>query len=209
MPVVHSVETDRNVVALTFDDGPLYPETERLLDVLDEGDAHGTFFVRGGAMDDETKALVVRTARAGHEVGNHTHSHLNLEAVDRATVAEEITRTHFQLAEITGREPTHIRPPYGKGLEVVDEIASTLGYHATVGWSVAAEDWESPPATTIAERVLAGLAPGAIVLLHDGCSPDRAGQSRMQTVEAVHLLLPAIRERGFELLTVSQLLESV
>jgi peptidoglycan/xylan/chitin deacetylase (PgdA/CDA1 family) len=209
MPVVHSVETDRHVVALTFDDGPLHPETERLLDVLDETDAHATFFVRGGAIDDETKGLVVRAARAGHEIGNHTHSHLNLEEADHETVTEEILRTHHQLAELTGLEPTVIRPPYGRGTEIVDEIASAVGYRATVNWSVDPEDWASPPAAKIAERVLAGLASGAIVLMHDGCTDTRAGQSRMGTVEAVHTLIPIIRERGFELVTVSQLLESM
>ena len=209
MPVVHSVETDRNVVALTFDDGPKNPETERLLDVLDEADAHTTFFVRGGAITEETKSLVVRAAHAGHEIGNHTHSHLNLENADRGTVREEILRTHHQLAELTGMEPTVIRPPYGKALEIVDEIASAVGYRATVGWSVDAEDWESPPAATIAERVLAGLAPGAIVLLHDGCTDTRADQSRMETINAVRILVSAIRDRGFELVTVSQLLESL
>ena len=207
--VVCSGETDRNVVALTFDDGPLIPETARLLDVLDETDARATFFVRGAAIDDETRSLVVRAARAGHEIGNHTHNHLNLEEADPATVAEEILRTHRQLAELTGMEPTIIRPPYGKGLEVVDEVAGAGGYRATVGWSVQADDWESPPAATIAERVLAGLAPGAIVLLHDGCSPIRTGQSRMGTVDAVRTLVPAIRERGFELVTVSQLLDNM
>ena len=207
MPVVCSVETNRNVIALTFDDGPLYPETDRLLDVLDEADARATFFVRGSAIDSDTKSLVVRAARAGHEIGNHTHGHVNLETADHGTVQEEISRTHFQLGELTGVEPTLIRPPYGKGLQVVDEVAGMFGYQATVKWSVQADDWESPPPATITKLVLDGLAPGAIVLLHDGCARTRQpGESRMNTVEAVQTVIPVIRERGFELATVSQLL---
>ncbi len=209
MPVVHSVETDRNVVALTFDDGPKNPETERLLDVFDDANAHATFFVRGGALTDDAEGLVTRAFAAGHEIGNHTHSHLWLEGAGRVVAEREILRTHHDLTGLVGVEPMVIRPPYGVGLELVDEIATQLGYRATVHWSVHATDWECPPADTIVERILAGVRPGAIVLLHDGCSPDRLWQSRMATVDATRTLIPAIRERGFELVTVSQLLESM
>ena len=140
MPVICSAETDRAVVALTFDDGPKHPETDTLLDVLAAADAKATFFVRGGAIDAQTTPLVVRAARDGHEIGNHTHSHLRLDEIERATVLEEISRTHAQLEQLTGTAPTVIRPPYGVGLDLVDEIAAPLGYRATVGWSVHAAE---------------------------------------------------------------------
>jgi chitooligosaccharide deacetylase len=80
-----------------------------------------------------------------------------------------------------------------------------------VYWSVDPEDWidPQPPADTIVARVLNAVRPGAIVLLHDGCSPNRDGHSRAETVEAARRLIPALRAAGLEPTTVSRLLESV
>ena len=85
-------------------------------------------------------------------------------------------------------------------------MATTLGYRATVGWSVEAEDWAEPPADEIVDRLLAELHPGAIILLHDGWPPGEGPASRRTTVEALKRLLPELRGRGYELVTVTQLL---
>lgn len=203
--VVCCVLTDRKLVALTFDDGP-GPDTADLLDVLGDHDARATFFVRGEAVDDTTEELVRRASVAGHEIANHTHSHLGkLGEREPKLVDEEILRTHRRLAESTGIEPTLIRPPYGHCLEEIDRAAGRLGYAATVKWSVMPRDWEQPGANVIASHVLAEVHPGAIVVMHDGSTPSREVHSRAQTVEAVRMLIPELRARGFELVTVSEL----
>jgi peptidoglycan/xylan/chitin deacetylase (PgdA/CDA1 family) len=83
--VVRSVATEEHVVALTFDDGPSRPWTELVLEALAALDIRATFFVQCAAVDDETSALVVRTVGEGHEIGNHTQSHLGYRF---ATVGE-------------------------------------------------------------------------------------------------------------------------
>ena len=208
MTVVSCVRTPRKLVALTFDDGP-GPDTGDLLDVLDEARAPATFFVRGAAIDASTEDLVLRAAEAGHELANHTHSHLGkLGDREPALVDEEILRTHRRLVELTGKEPTVIRPPYGHCLDEIDRAATRLGYTATIRWSVMPRDWEQPGTDVIAAHVLDEIHPGAIVVMHDGSTPSREVHSRAQTVEAVRVLVPELRKRDFELLTVSGLLEA-
>ena len=207
--ICSSGPTDRPYVSLTFDDGPS-PFTKPILDVLAEHGVGASFFVMGAALADETKPLVEAAHAAGHDVGNHTHHHFHLEECDEATVREEIRRTHGDLVEILGDPPVFVRPPYGTDLDRVDEIVTELGYRATVYWSIDPRDWEQPQpsARTIVDRVLADerLAAGAIVLMHDGVSPNQPDESRAETVEAVRLLIPALRERGLEPVTLSRLL---
>jgi peptidoglycan/xylan/chitin deacetylase (PgdA/CDA1 family) len=210
VPIVERVSTESKRVALTFDDGPHPGYTVQILDTLAAEGALATFFIRGSAVDAETSEIVKRTVAEGHDVGNHTHSHLSFDGCSDTTIDEEIRRTHFQLEEILGRPPDLIRPPYGHGLAAVDAIASRLGYRATVLWTFLVNDWKNRPAESIVQDVLDGLTPGAIVLLHDGCDgrqPEGPGYSPQGTVAALRPLIPKIRERGYELVTVSQLLD--
>ena len=206
--VVRSIATEEHVVALTFDDGPSRPWTELVLEALAELDVRATFFVQGAAVDDETSALVVRTAREGHEIGNHTHSHFSFDEVrDETVVRDELGRTHELLASLIGRPPDLVRPPYGRGTELVDAAASALGYRATVNWSIDPEDWDEPPAEEIVECVVEELHPGAIVLLHDGSPLRERARSRSVTTEALATLVPEIRSRGYRFATVGELLD--
>jgi peptidoglycan/xylan/chitin deacetylase (PgdA/CDA1 family) len=213
--IVSSISTPQQVVALTFDDGPDETDTPRLLDALDEASALATFFIQGSVLNAETREIVVRMAATGHEVGNHTHHHLDLTGADTGTIYEQIARTHYQLDEIIGRPPTLIRPPYGRGADEVAVEANKLGYRATVLWSADASDWTNPQPSsdTIVERVVTGyehgqgVGPGGIVLLHDGGADKQAGESRRETVDAVRKLVPALRSAGFRLVTVTELLD--
>jgi peptidoglycan/xylan/chitin deacetylase (PgdA/CDA1 family) len=222
MAVVCSGNRASDSIALTFDDGPLLPYTGQLLDAFDEYAARATFFVRGSAVTAETSPLVLRAHDAGHEIGNHTHNHLSLPDAPREKVEAEIAATHGLLVELLASTPRLIRPPYGRGTGVVDELASALGYRATILWSVSPSDWDTPPPAAIVERVLAGenrdvrracgcaeRSPlsGAIVLLHDGCPRTGQGESRAGTVTAVRELVPSLQSLGLRLVTVSELLD--
>jgi peptidoglycan-N-acetylglucosamine deacetylase len=222
MAIVCSVESAGSRVALTFDDGPVIPYTDQILDALAEQDALATFFVRGGALTLSTSEIVKQAHSAGHEIGNHTQNHCDLSHTAGERIEAEILETHERLSELLGDPPRVIRPPYGLGSDAVDTFASLLGYRATILWSITPRDWERPPADTIVARVLAGENPphaevarsgcdaphsplqGAIVLLHDGALEQ--GDSRSETVKAVREIVLGIRSRGLELVTVSELL---
>jgi peptidoglycan/xylan/chitin deacetylase (PgdA/CDA1 family) len=210
MAVISQFAPTRDVVSLTFDDGPDRIYTPLLLEVLAAEGVRATFFVLGAWLDDETRPIIEAALEAGHDVGNHTFNHRDYDdpTLDEVTAREEIARTHALLEGIIGRPPDLIRPPFGHAPERVDRIAAELDYRATVNFIHFHFDWDQPPARTIADSVHDTVSPGSIVLLHDGCDPVLEGGSRRETVEAVRLLIPELRERGFEFASVSALLDA-
>jgi len=189
---------DRPLVALTFDDGPDPERTPALLEALADLDAPATFFLLGGRVD-ANPALAARIAREGHEVGNHTYTHPYLPLVRSHRVAHELAAADAAIARATGCVPALARPPYGgrspRNVRVFDRAAKRL-----VLWDVNSFDWKGRSADEIARRVLARLRPGSIILLHEARTGGEV------TIDAVRLLVPAIRARGYELATVSRTL---
>jgi peptidoglycan/xylan/chitin deacetylase (PgdA/CDA1 family) len=185
-------------VALTFDDGPDPERTRALLDVLAELEAPATFFLLGKQVDAHP-AVAARIAADGHELGNHTYSHRYLPLMRSRRVARELTTTDAAIERATGLVPTLARPPYGgrssRNVRVFDRCGKRL-----VLWDVNSFDWKGTSADEIARRVLARVRPGIIVLLHE------ARDGGEVTIEAVRLLVPALRDCGYEIATVSDTL---
>jgi peptidoglycan-N-acetylglucosamine deacetylase len=190
---------DHPRIALTFDDGPDPRRTPALLDALRELGAPATFFVVGKQVDAHPE-LAARIAREGHELGNHTYNHPYLPLARSKTVARELAAADVAIEQATGTRPTLARPPYGgrspRNVRVFEREGKRL-----VLWDVNSFDWKQPSAAAIAARVLAHVRPGSIVLLHE------AREGGETTVEAVRLLVPALRARGYEMSTVSRTLE--
>jgi peptidoglycan-N-acetylglucosamine deacetylase len=195
---------DSAAIALTFDDGP-GEWTPAILDLLARHAAQATFFYLGERV--QGLAQVVRRAVAeGHEPGNHLFSHRHPEALSDEEIRDEVVRTAVEIERATGTAASLLRPPYGEEPERVAAIGAELHLGPVVLWSIDPEDWRSPPAEAIVEQVLEEARAGAIVDLHDGWG--RTPRDRQPTVEALERLLPELRTRGFELVTVSELLAS-
>src|ERR671936_3000416 len=152
-------------VALTFDDGP-GPYTARLLRILARAGARATFFVVGSRVA-AWPGLVRAEVRRG-AVGNHTWSHPRLASLGRRAVVRELLRTQAAVGRSAdGTRPLLFRPPYGVGTPAEAAAVHALGL-VDVRWSVDSRDaFAGATAASIARTVLAGLHPGAIVLLHD------------------------------------------
>lgn len=195
-------------VALTFDDGPA-DWTEPILDVLATHGAAGTFFVIGSLVKGRA-STVERTVAEGHEVGNHTWSHPRLASeCDDQRVHEELERTNDVLAELLGSAPRRFRAPRYDVDDRVQAIAARLGLAHTRG-DVAPPDYDArATAAFIATFVLQRVRPGAVIGLHDGMPPAKlgSGADRAATVAAVATIVPRLRDRGFELVTASELLD--
>jgi peptidoglycan-N-acetylglucosamine deacetylase len=189
---------DQPRVALTFDDGPDPVRTPALLDALAELDAPATFFVLGQQVDAHPQ-LTARIARNGHELGNHTYSHPYLPLSRSRRVRSELAHADAAIERATGIVPALARPPYGgrspRNVRVFDRAAKRL-----VLWDVNSFDWKGMSADAIASRVLSRVRPGSIILLHE------ARDGGEVTIDAVRLLVPALRARGYELSTVSRTL---
>lgn len=201
---VVAVRTQEPVVALTFDDGPDPDFTPLLLDVLEAHGARATFFMIGERAEGDP-ALVAEVAGRGHAVGNHTHTHPSLPALKARRRREEIRRCSRALGS---HERRLFRPPKGHQSLGSRLDALRCGYRV-VGWSGEAEDWIAHDPGWIARRLRDRLAPGRILLLHDGLwdPVDEAAADRGPTVEAVRLLLEAVSER-YRFVTLPELLRA-
>lgn len=188
---------DRPWVALTVDDGP-HPEiTPRLLQVLRRCSAPAAFFLVGSRAEQQPD-LVRRIAAQGHAVGNHTWSHRPL-MLGCSRPSGELERTEELLARLAPGSPRVFRPPFG-AIGPGGPAALARAGLLPVYWSVVPADWDPLPASEVSRRVLQQVHPGAIVVLHGG-RPWHAG-----TVEALEGLIDSLRERGYELVTLSRML---
>lgn len=199
--MITSVRTTRRAVALSFDDGPHAVNTPVVLDLLRAHGAHATFFDEGNAVVAHPE-LVRRTVAEGHEVANHTFTHPDLPPLPFAQVVDEVERT-ARAFEDAGVVPAPLfRPPRGKfDREAADAVRST-GL-VTVGWNVCVERYLSqlPDDAQAVTAVLDRVRPGSIVLAHDGGEPDRS-----RTMAVLPALLAGLRERGYDVVTVGDLL---
>jgi peptidoglycan-N-acetylglucosamine deacetylase len=186
---------DRRVIALTFDDGPDPDRTPALLDALGELGVPGTFFVIGKRADAHPD-LCARMAREGHEIGNHTYNHRYLPLQRSKRVEAELAATDDAIERATGIVPTLARPPWG-GRSPANVRAFDRLDKRVVLWDVNSLDWKDLPPADVAQRVVERARPGSIILMHDG------GRDHTGTIAAVRMLVPELRARGFEMVTVS------
>ena len=181
----------KDAVALSFDDGPSLTQTPPILADLKRLGAHATFFEEGRHVSGR-EALMREILAAGDELGNHSYHH------PRYPGNRELAATDQRIRAATGFEPCLFRPPYG----LIDrrvEAAAIRNHLELVLWTLDSQDDRHPGVAAIVANVLAGAAPGAIILLHDG-------GHHPQTVRAVPRIIHGLRARGFRLDTVTELL---
>lgn len=181
-------------VALTFDDGP-GPHTGRLLDMLEQRGAKGTFYVLGSKVSGGA-GLLQRMQAKGHQIGNHTWNHPDLRNLDAAGIASELNRTNDAIRQVVGKAPTTARPPYGAMNATVTAQLGQAGL-SSVLWSVDTRDWADRNSQVVCSRAVANTRSGAIILLHDIHSTS---------VDAVPCIVDTLKNQGYRLVTVDELL---
>lgn len=183
-------------IAMTFDDGPHPENTPRLLDMLRARNIKATFYVIGRSVNMYPQ-IVRRMAAEGHEIGNHTWTHRNLTALSNTSIRIEMDRTRDVIISACGVTPRTMRPPYGALRDSQRAwIFKEYGY-PTIMWSVDPKDWQRPGVSVVASRILDNTRNGSIVLAHD---------LHKTTVDAMPETLDGLLRRGFQFVTVSQML---
>jgi peptidoglycan/xylan/chitin deacetylase (PgdA/CDA1 family) len=181
--------TSRDLV-LSIDDGPSVPYTREVLAVLRRHDVRATFCMVGenvAAHPDIAKAV----AADGHQLANHTWSHAWMPHLSHRGMVREIDRADEVLDRATGGLPARVfRAPFGAWSRSLVELCWQRQMRA-LGWSVDPRDWTRPPTRQIVSSVLHDVAPGRVVLDHDG------GGDRSHTVAAIKIYLPRLLDLGY------------
>lgn len=188
---------DSKVIALTFDDGPT-PETLKILAVLQQHNTVATFFCLGRNLR-EYPEIAKQVVQAGNAIGNHTWHHYYHNVTEKIA-SNEIDYTGIHIHRSTGAKSFLFRPPGGRLNNGFADYAKKKNY-VVVMWSIDPKDYQQLPASTIANTVISQAKSGAIVLLHDG------GGTRQQTIEALSIIIPKLKQQGYRFVTIPQLLE--
>ena len=193
---VRRVDPDKPMIALTFDDGP-GPGTRRILRALESVDGRATFCMVGDRVRDyaQTARMV---ASQGSEIATHTLSHPNLAKLSAGEVRAELEQSIAAIEQVTGVRPGVLRPPYGSTSEDVQQICREMGV-VIANWNVDTEDWRVRDADAILNHVLDNARDGAIVLCHD-LYPE--------TAAAMERAVAALAAQGYQLVSVSELLQA-
>jgi peptidoglycan/xylan/chitin deacetylase (PgdA/CDA1 family) len=189
--VVETAQGQGNVVSFTFDDGPNPTDTPRLLSVLRKHRVKAVFCLWGDHVK-EHPALVRQIVAQGHILCNHSMHHDNMGTWTADQIRADLAETSAAIRSAVPRARIpYFRAPYGAWGESTT-VAAELGMQP-LGWRLAISDWEPPGTDELVRRLVEGVTPGAVVLMHDG------GGDRSQTVEAVDRVIPMLRADGWRL----------
>lgn len=180
-------------IALTFDDGPS-DNTNAILDVLKEYNAHVTFFSLGNRMK-SYKKVINRELREGHLVASHSYSHKDLSSINSESLYNEINSTNIAFNSITGKNITLLRPPYGNYNNRVLNAANV----PLILWNIDTKDWYTLDGTKTGNTVIKKAFNGGIALMHDLYASN---------IEALKIMLPELEAKGYNFVTVEELADN-
>ncbi|MCQ2534805.1 MAG: family 43 glycosylhydrolase [Clostridia bacterium] len=186
---------DKKYIALTFDDGHSNV-TERVLDILEENQIPGTFFIIGEHITEASREIFKRQLKDGCEICNHSWSHNHMSNLSANEIKKEIEDTSNKIKEYAGVEPTFFRPPF---LDVSNDLFDNVDLPFVFGFD--SRDWDSEVTTEQRiNNVLHFARDGAIILMHDF-------DDNYRTLEALPVIIRELKARGFEFVCLSKLFE--
>jgi len=192
---IYSVQTEQPKIAITFDAAWGDEDTDQLISILDSNGAKGSFFMVGGFIN-RFPASVKKFHDAGHEILNHSDTHAHMNGLSEEEIIKEITSCEDKIVGVTGVSKKLFRAPYGEYNDQVIKTAAANGYKV-IQWDVDSLDWKDLSVDEICSRVLSKTKNGSILLFHNGAA---------NTPAALEKLLPQFKEKGFEFVTLSELI---
>lgn len=188
---------DKKIVALTFDDGPDRDITPKIIDELNKYNAKGTFFFEGDRIQ-HNEDVVKKAFKYGNQIAGHSFSHPMFTKISKEEITRQINKTNNLINSSIGKTPKFFRPPYGdidyNTLKYLDDNCSAII------WSLDTFDWvKGTPATEIAKFVIDSTEPEDIILMH-------SSNGKQETLKAVPLIIKGLKEKGYEFVTVSEML---
>jgi len=190
-------------LALTYDDGPNDPYTQRLLEILARHNVSATFFLIGRYVK-QRPDIVREIDQAGHAIGNHTFTHPFLALQSSDEIRRQLTDCRAAIQDVIGEHSSLFRPPFGSRRPATLRIARELGLEPIM-WNVTGYDWNAPPAAAIEKKVIRQIRGGNVILLHDG-GHKQMGADRSQTVLATDHLIARYKAEGYEFVTIPHMM---
>lgn len=188
------VDPSKPMVAITYDDGPGGNAENRILDCLQKNGAVATFFYLGNRVASDS-GTVKRAYEMGCEIGNHTWDHPVLTGLNKKELKKQFSRTNKSIKEACGAEPTLFRPSYGETNSKINRMSGL----PVIMWTVDTLDWQSRNAKKVLKEVKKNKnLDGDIILMHSIYD---------STAKATELIVPYLKKKGYQLVTVSELIK--
>lgn len=201
--IVRNGSKHQKLIALTFDDGPHPQYTPEILDLLNEYNIKATFFVLG-QFAAKYPEIIKRQAREGHEIGNHTYSHINIKKVSLQKFKEEFDETQNIIYSLTGIESKVFRPPYGyydeTKIKTIDQTCNVILWSSRQD----SKDWSNPKVDKIVSNTILNIENGDIILFH-----DYVYYETNHTIEALKVIIPDLISKGYKFVTISELCHNI
>lgn len=203
--IIKNGNNEEKVIALTFDDGPDRDFTPQVLDILKKNDVKATFFVVGESVEWNPEILK-RQYNEGHEIGNHTFTHINVSKKGYDEIYKEINDTQQAIKKIIGEEPKLFRPPYRALSEDMCNIVKEKDMNVVLWSNLDPRDWSNPGVDYIVNTITSKVQNGTIILLHDY---NNLRNKKTQTIQALEIVIPKLKDMGYKFVTVSELINDL
>ena len=191
-----SVKTDKKIIALSFDDGPINENTLKILQILKDVNAKAAFFCIGKRII-ENKAILKRVYEEGHLIGNHTFTHhFWFDMFSSKKMLSDMRMMDATMNSVIGKTPKLFRPPYGVTNPNLKR-AIIRGKYIPVGWSVRSMDTVIKDENKLLNKMISKIQPGAVFLFHD---------SSDVTLAMLPSLLTRIQMNGYEIIRLDKML---
>lgn len=196
IPIYCVDKGENKEIAISFDAAWGNEDTEKLIEILNQYNVKATFFVVGSWVDKYPQS-VKQLAAAGHDIGNHSNSHLHMPQLSKEKIAADLNSCSEKIKSVTGNAPVLFRPPYGDYNNTLCETATECGLY-TIQWDVDSKDWmEGHTAEMIAKEVCSKVKPGSIVLFHNAA---------VNTPAALPVILEKLMAEGYSFSLIKDLI---
>lgn len=191
---IYNVETEEKQVAISFDAAWGADKTQGIIDILKEFDVSATFFLVGFWVDDYPE-MVKAIDEAGFEIGTHSNTHPDMAKLDKNTMKSELETSISKIKEVTGKDVSLFRAPYGSYNNDLLDTAENLGLK-TIQWDVDSLDWKGLSASEIANRITSRVKNGSIILMHNNSD---------NILDGLRLTLNKLKVQGYKVTGISEL----
>jgi peptidoglycan-N-acetylglucosamine deacetylase len=189
------VPTNKKMVAITFDDGPNKEHTKEILQILKRNKAQATFFLIS-SQSEKNPMLIKEIQKNGHEIGNHSHSHIAYPLLSKKERLLDIAKSQKVFKAQLGYFPRYFRAPYGK-MNKESRLAIKRFYKHHISWTIDPKDWEGKK-ESVSDYISQNIQSGAIILLHE---------TSTDILNVLPKLMTELSSQGFQMVTITRLLE--